>query len=92
MQRRRRRKAKSTSTKKGKVPFTRDSTHPPHRSSEPDQTLPTRGPINDPNQDVFADTSRAHQDEGESEGEEGTPVAALLQRNAVQLTLLPQLL
>ena len=57
--------------------------HPPHCPDEPDQTLPTRGPINDPNQDVFADTSRAHQDEGESEGEEGTAVAAPAQRNAM---------
>ena len=67
----------STSSKKGKPTFTGDSTHPPICPDEPDETLPAREVADAPNQDVFADTPRAAHNKAESEGEEGTPVAAL---------------
>ena len=50
--------------------------HPPHCPAADEQTLPARGVVDVPNQDVFADTLRVVHDEEESEGEEEPVVAA----------------
>ena len=49
--------------------------HSPHCANEPDATLPARGAVNNPNEDVFADSLQTPH-KGESEGEEGMVVAA----------------
>ena len=67
-------KQNTEGAKKGKQMFTRDA-HPLHCPNEVDETLPVIGAIDNPNQDVFADALRA-MDKAESEGEEGTAVAA----------------
>ena len=44
--------------------------HSPHCANEPDATLPARGAVNNPNEDVFADSLQTPH-KGESEEEEG---------------------
>ena len=74
MQMRRRRRRKQSSPK-ARQTFTRDA-HPHHCTNEPDETHPAKWLIDNSSEDVFADISQTPQDEEESKGEEGTPVAA----------------
>ena len=58
MWRRRRTKTKYHKLQKSKSPIYGDGTHPPHHTDTDDETLLPRAPFNNPNEDIFADTSQ----------------------------------